>query len=608
MTETASDVQNPQENANNEQPQGEVKEAILNIAENLTPNQDNSESENKSATNDQNPSKEQHAGEMHEAAENLADKLLPKPENNETENPPENTNTDKLSEENNTLAENITDKLLPKSENNETEQPKENSEENKPSEEIHEATDSIADKLLPKSENNETENPTEEANQDKPSEDIHEAAEILTEKLLSSPEKKDESENADSKETSLSMNKEIQETIDKLQSNENENEEKPENSENIPENGEEEQKENPNDVPIVETDKPLSIFTEHPVFETETNSDSPREPPRNSSASTSPRNKNTTPRSPRPKPKYVPAPRYVPDPNFDEKTLDKYALEAAKQKAPPLEATQPTLKYAAYRVEECVNAQDYDKATIYESSIDYLHTICDRTAYEEAIEREKQENKERLEKAKSTVDELIKKWDEEMKKQAENHNKLLEALKQRNQQELDEFEQKWQNEEFLAQYNKPSARLLSMRSIEQTFAAAKLFDRAKEAKKQADELQKVETEEQRRRAMEDMKVQYDTIIAKQENALDCFSQWSEREKTNMELKREKELYGWRMLIKRMEGPAGQNSKIKPFQETQVLGSRPLKKSQTKNAPAFSIGTLTLKNIIKSPKVSSPRKK
>ena len=77
---------------------------------------------------------------------------------------------------------------------------------------------------------------------------------------------------------------------------------------------------------------------------------------------------------------------------------------------------------------------------------------------------------------------------------------------------------------------------------------------------------------------------------------------------NIEIKRSKELYGWEMLLKRMEAPTtsvarNRNSNYYPS----TSSSRQLKIT-AKSAPQLKIGTFSMKNLIKEPKVISTRRK
>lgn len=310
-------------------------------------------------------------------------------------------------------------------------------------------------------------------------------------------------------------------------------------------------------------------------------------------------------RPPRPKKRYVipQSHEYQPDPRYNEDTLEKF-IRAIKssQKEPEMSAIKPTIDYCNHMTKKKVDEKDYDGAIYYESAADFLRKFVGQNSLNNLMARSKEETDFKIENAKQKINEINQKWDSIFRQTNESHRKLMEGLLQRNRDEQNQFEAKCASSEFLNQCNKPSSQLLSLRSMEQTYATAKLFERAKAVKRQADLLEGRETLAARSRATEDAKIQYATLIAKQENAINCLKQYCGKERRSLELKKQKELFGWESLVRRCEA---QEHKPRPKCDP-LTSSRPLKHNQMRQSAHLSIGAITIKDIVKTPKVMSPR--
>jgi hypothetical protein len=77
------------------------------------------------------------------------------------------------------------------------------------------------------------------------------------------------------------------------------------------------------------------------------------------------------------------------------------------------------------------------------------------------------------------------------------------------------FEDKWNDEEFLRQFAKPSSHLLALKRVERSLVLAKDFDRAEAAKKEVARLEKEESFEAQKRAEGEMKKRQVRLLEKQ---------------------------------------------------------------------------------------------
>ncbi|KAK8882230.1 hypothetical protein M9Y10_044871 [Tritrichomonas musculus] len=122
---------------------------------------------------------------------------------------------------------------------------------------------------------------------------------------------------------------------------------------------------------------------------------------------------------------------------------------------------------------------------------------------------------EKLEEEKRTFSEFHKEWIEKVKEEEEVLKSRMNSLEEIHVAELREFENKWNSEDFLRRFSKPSASLLQLKAIERSMVIAKMFDDAKVVKSRAEQLERIETREQQNRAESEMKVERQRLLDRQ---------------------------------------------------------------------------------------------
>lgn len=95
--------------------------------------------------------------------------------------------------------------------------------------------------------------------------------------------------------------------------------------------------------------------------------------------------------------------------------------------------------------------------------------------------------------------------------------------------ELDEFERKWNNEEFLRKFTKPSSFLISKQSIQHSYILMKDFDRAEELKNEIESMEKLESKEAQNKAETEMLKEQNKLIEKHQNEIISFNQFAKRQ-------------------------------------------------------------------------------
>ena len=94
-------------------------------------------------------------------------------------------------------------------------------------------------------------------------------------------------------------------------------------------------------------------------------------------------------------------------------------------------------------------------------------------------------------------------------------------MEYRHENEIQAFEQKWQQPEAMAPFSKPSAQLLQIRRQQKAYAIARNFKDAKAMKQRADALQREETVLAQKRAAEAMRADLKVMLERHEREIKC---------------------------------------------------------------------------------------
>ena len=238
--------------------------------------------------------------------------------------------------------------------------------------------------------------------------------------------------------------------------------------------------------------------------------------------------------------------------NYTDEELKKMVDKMlTTKKSPDLEAIPAMKQYVEGQMREAVLAQRYDYGAKMELADEMMNQFleCDDTAAQK--EKIRKEAEDKLLETKGRMEELKREYEERLSKLKSDQNNRIMELENEHQKQVDEFEKKWADPNFTSQFNKPSQRLLNLRQIEQTLAIAKLFDRAKEVKLQADELQKRDVEEARRTAVVSMRKEFEVLDQKQKREMECLLQYAKRNVENLEMERDKRIRPLEQIVQRL---------------------------------------------------------
>jgi len=231
---------------------------------------------------------------------------------------------------------------------------------------------------------------------------------------------------------------------------------------------------------------------------------------------------------------------------FDVESAIKALVE--KGKRPPKEFHQQV--YHALQSESlaALEREDYDAASRYEAAKQFLGSLSDVEVITSRQTKRKESRIGRLQQAQNELSKQKKEWEGIFQTFWKEQNELRRAFESKRQKEQADFEAFWDSQEAFIPFNKPSPQLLQLRKVQKALALSKSFDQAKVVKMQADEIQKRETQEAEKRALEAMTNAQRALEQKQQKEYECFMEKERRTENFLKSEREKALKPIEMLI------------------------------------------------------------
>ena len=175
------------------------------------------------------------------------------------------------------------------------------------------------------------------------------------------------------------------------------------------------------------------------------------------------------------------------------------------------------------RVNAIING-DYDKAKEIDSTTSKI-----TMAYSQQVQREKNDKKirqleERLENERNRYEEFKKSCQEKLKKEEENLQGRCANLQKLHDQEISDFESKWNSEDYLRRYSKPSPKFLQLKAVERSMVITRMFDQAKQMRTSSRTLEKRETCDAQDRARKIMITEKTRIKSRQDKEFEDFQE------------------------------------------------------------------------------------
>ena len=136
---------------------------------------------------------------------------------------------------------------------------------------------------------------------------------------------------------------------------------------------------------------------------------------------------------------------------------------------------------------------------------------------------------------------VIEEYKAKMEQANEESSDKFDQLSAKHKEEFDRFRAKWQDPEFLKQFNRPSPRLLSLRDMEKKMALAKRYADAKVVKQKADRQQEEEEAAMQRVIENTMRREFVKMREQQRKEVEAMERHSDKMMQDMERQRKKEI-------------------------------------------------------------------
>ena len=183
-------------------------------------------------------------------------------------------------------------------------------------------------------------------------------------------------------------------------------------------------------------------------------------------------------------------------------------------------------KFVSRLEKDKINAlenEDFDK--VYDLEI-LSQKANEKMTTEQANEMHKEQikqTKEKLRQANEDYRTFNKEWNKKYKETEKQCKERIQKVIESQEEELNEFDKRWNDENYLSRFAKPSPHLLQLKAQERSMVLAKLFDRAKEIRKQAAIIEAEDTRNGQQRAMDEMRVQKKNMTKRQDSELECIN-------------------------------------------------------------------------------------
>ena len=136
---------------------------------------------------------------------------------------------------------------------------------------------------------------------------------------------------------------------------------------------------------------------------------------------------------------------------------------------------------------------NYKEADFYFNLSKKYTQSCKASMIENATQFAIQKIDAEAQSVQELLDKINEEYDEKIRVVMEQKGKEVEALKQKHQEKIQNFIQKWEQEDALIEFTKPSVSLMILRDREKNMILTKNFEIAHDLKKQGDILEKEET-------------------------------------------------------------------------------------------------------------------
>ena len=203
-------------------------------------------------------------------------------------------------------------------------------------------------------------------------------------------------------------------------------------------------------------------------------------------------------------------------PNVERMCLDLIEQFQKTKKLPNLNKVTELLQYLQRQKVNCLQQSKYKEAHNYDVLYEEITTYVEKIEITGTNEKKIKTMESKI----KDVEEELTRAQEEVEYEVQQQTKAKEAkikkLEEQQQVELEQFEEKWNDENFLRKFEKPSNKLLQLITIERSLVQSGKYEDAESIRTQIEELEIAESEAAQERARNEMTLQQSKILTKHE--------------------------------------------------------------------------------------------
>lgn len=277
------------------------------------------------------------------------------------------------------------------------------------------------------------------------------------------------------------------------------------------------------------------------------------------------------------------------------------------KKSPKTELWEPMQAYINTRLPMAVDEQKYKEAKDLENASKLLMQFMDpKSGYFRECQKRADED-EKYKQTKRRLRQVMKEWDAALKLQEEQKAARIKELENRQKQECAEFQNEWSNPEYIIPFQKPSAALIQLKDRQKSFAKAKLFDQAEDARKRAAALEKREVAAGRMKAIAAMKLQFENMQERHDKEMECLMIKERKEIEKVQHDREVAIRPIQIQIAKMEDEIEyrRKNRIRPSDYARQVQTRPIRTKKSfkdeEEKEMLNLGGLNAEKLVKARK-------
>ena len=233
----------------------------------------------------------------------------------------------------------------------------------------------------------------------------------------------------------------------------------------------------------------------------------------------------------------------------------RHALDElmTRRRRPPDHLLGPLTAYVKRLLADAILAEDYDTAEQLKEAESRLAEERPEDSTRAAEKKQRLRDVDgRITSMKQKIDEIKSRWAATIAALDSEKKMKLEEIKARHESEQDKFEEHWNTPTTVMAFSKPSPQLLQLRRLQKTSALTNDFQRAKELKLRADELEKEETKLAERKATASMQAAYKNLVDKQAKEIEFATMNWRRQLLMMQGERDAELEKANLCLRQLQ--------------------------------------------------------